>query len=124
MRFSSIFFIFLFILASCGKKAKDINSDEPLVANDFIEAFAERPLPVQFNQEELKKKENDSFFVKSKTVSQFIPDSLFTDYFGKAKDIKFYRKGRYKAETEETYLFLTAEKKEKKLHIFCVSTRT
>ncbi len=114
MRFPLVLASILLFLASCGKKVKDINSDEPLEAKDFIEAFAERALPIQFTQTDLQKKENDSFFVKSKTVSQFIPDSIFSSYFGKTKDIKFYRKGRYKAETEETYLFLMAEKKEKK----------
>jgi hypothetical protein len=114
MRFPLVLASFLLILTSCGKKVKDINSDDPLEAKDFIEAFLEKPLPIQFTQADIQKKENDSFFVKTKTVSQFIPDSIFTSYFGKLKDVKFYRKGRYKAETEETYLFLMAEKKEKK----------
>lgn len=120
MRFFPVVFLFIFITVSCGKKVKDINSDEPLESKDFVEAFAEKTLPVQFNQKDLKQKENDSFFVKSKTIAQFIPDSIFSNYFGKTKDVKFYRKGRYKAETEETYLFLTAEKKEKKAtYILC-----
>jgi len=111
---------FFLLLSSCGKKIKDINGDEPIEAVDFIESFQNHELPINFNTVNLGEKESDSFYIKSKNVLQFIPDSLFKKSFIKATDLRFYRKGRYNAESEETYLFLVAEKKEKKVaYIIC-----
>lgn len=109
------------LLLSCGKKAKDINVDEEIDTRDFISAFDERPLPVQFTQKDLQEKEKDSFYIKSSVVSRFIPDSVFKKNTGSLKQVRFYRKGRYKAEeTKETYLFLTAEKNGKKqVYLLC-----
>lgn len=109
------------LLVSCGKKVKDVNQDENLESTDFIESFQERSLPVMFQKAELDKKESDSFYVKSTVVDDFIPDSVFAPVLGKTKDVKFYRKGRYKAEdTKETYLFLLAERRKKKtVYLIC-----
>ena len=115
----------LFLLAictfSCAKKEKDINTAEDIATEDFIQAFNEVELPVQFKEEYFDKKESDSSYIKSSVVSKFIPDSIFKNELGKVKDVKFYRKGRFTAdETGETYLFLTAHKKEKKYaYILC-----
>jgi hypothetical protein len=112
--------IFYLFLLSCSSTTKDINKDEDLETIDFINAFPEKPLPIQFQQKDLAQNESDSFYLKSTVVSKFIGDSIFKT-LGKAKDIRFYRKGRYRAEdTEETYLFLTAEKKGRKtVYILC-----
>ena len=113
--------ILLSFLLSCSSTPKDINADESIETTDFINAFPEKELPIQFREKDLKQKESDSFYIKSSVVSKFIPDSIFKSDFGKTKEVRFYRKGRYKAEeTEETYLFLTAEKKAKKsVYILC-----
>jgi hypothetical protein len=113
--------LLLVLVVSCGKKNKDINADEAIETTDFIESFPLRVLPIIFQQKDLKKNESDSFFIKNNVVSQFLPDSIFKATFPKIKDVRFYRKGRYKAEeTGETYLFLSAEKKDKKLiYLIC-----
>ena len=112
--------VFYLLLLSCSSTPKDINKDEDIETTDFINAFPEKTLPIQFQQKDLAQKESDSFYTKSKVIAQFIPDSIFKT-LGKTKDIRFYRKGRYKAEdTEETYLFLSAEKKGRKaVYILC-----
>ena len=109
------------LLASCGKKSKDINADEAIETTDFIESFPLRELPIIFQQKDLKKIESDSFFIKNSVVSTFLPDSIFKAAFPRIKDVRFYRKGRYKAEESgETYLFLAAEKKDKKnIYVIC-----
>jgi hypothetical protein len=112
--FSSLIFF------SCGKKAKDINGEEPIEVSDLIMAFPARKLPIMFNETNLNKKEPDSFLIKKNTLLKFIPDSLFKEAFGNTNNIQFYRKGAYKADSEETYLFLTAVRKEKKVaYIVC-----
>jgi len=113
--------LLLFLMLSCGKKTKDINTDEAIESTDFIEAFSLRELPVIFQQKDLKKIESDSFFIKNNVVSKFLPDSIFKAEFPSTKNVRFHRKGRYKAEESgETYLFLSAEKKDKKnIYIIC-----
>ena len=120
MRLLIVVLPIVLLLSSCGKKIKDINGDEPIEVMDFIQSFQDQELPINFNSINLDKKESDSFYIKSKKVLQFIPDSLFKKSFGKATDIKFYRKGKYNVESEETYVFLVAEKKGKKVaYITC-----
>ena len=113
--------LLLVLMVSCGKKAKDINADEAIETTDFIESFPLRELPILFQQKDLKKIESDSFFIKNSVVSRFLPDSIFKAAFPRIKDVRFYRKGRYKAEESgETYLFLAAEKKDKKnIYLIC-----
>lgn len=113
--------LLLVLMASCGKKTKDINTDEGIEAIDFIESFPLRELPIIYQQKDLKKNESDSFFINNKVVAIFLPDSIFKPAFPKTKDVRFYRKGRYKAEESgETYLFLSAEKKDKKnIYLIC-----
>ena len=108
------------ILFSCSKRPKDINGDEPIEASDFIMAYPVKNLPITFNEKEFKKKESDSFFIKKNTLLNFIPDSLFRDAFKTTDNLKFYRKGQYTADSKEVYLFLVAERKEKKVaYVVC-----
>lgn len=120
MRLLIVFLFNLFILISCVDKTKDVNTDEDIDSADFIASFQDKELPVMFNQVVLAKKESDSFFIKTKTVLKFVPDSIFKDAFGKTSGVQFYRKGKYIAETKETYLFLLAERKgEKYTYVLC-----
>jgi hypothetical protein len=51
--------------------------------------------------------------------------SIFNPDFKQLKKVKFYRKGRYKSEeTNETYLFLTAEERNsKKVYLVCFNEK-
>jgi hypothetical protein len=121
MRIGFIWIVISTLFFACGQKEKDINSADDIETTDFIASFPEKELPIQFNSKDLNKNESDSFFIKSTVVSKFIPDSVFKSDFRQQKNIKFYRKARYKAEeTNETYLFLTAEEKNnRKIYLIC-----
>ena len=121
MRNALTFIVFSIIFFACQQTEKDINADEDIETTDFLLAFPEKQLPIQFNSKDINKKESDSFYIKSSVVSKFIPDSVFSADFKQLKKVKFYRKARYKAEeTNETYLFLTAEEKNnKKVYLVC-----
>jgi hypothetical protein len=125
MRISCIWIFISLLFFACGQKEKDINSSEDLETSDFIASFPEKELPIQFNSKDLNKKESDSFFLKTTVVTKFIPDSIFKSDFKQIKNIKFFRKARYKAEeTNETYLFLTAEEKNnKKVYLVCYNEK-
>ena len=89
MRLSISLLFSLLFLFSCGDKVKDVNVDEDIASADFVASFQDKQLPVMFNQAELAKKESDSFFIKTKTVLKFVPDSIFKDAVGKKSGIKF-----------------------------------
>ena len=110
---------------ACGEKSKDINKDDDIETIDFIASFPEKPLPIQYNQKDLIKTERDSFYLKPSVVEKFIPDSIFNKEFSKIKNVRFFRKARYKAEeTEETYLFLAAEGNNKKVfYLICFNEK-
>ena len=112
--------LLVFVLFSCSNKPKDINGEEPIESADFISAFPESALPILFTDTTLDKKQDPNLLIKNKTILGFIPDSLFKNTFGSTKNIQFYRKSRYKVESEETYLFFIAVQKEKKVaYIVC-----
>jgi hypothetical protein len=113
------------VFCACNQAEKDINTAEDLESSDFISSFPEKPLPLQYNTKELNKKESDSFYIKSSVVTKFIPDSVFKKDFPQLKKTRFFRKARYKAEeTNETYLFLTAEEKNnKKIYLLCFNEK-
>ncbi|MFN5375080.1 MAG: hypothetical protein ACK492_01845, partial [Chitinophagaceae bacterium] len=125
MRRFAILISISWLFFACNQAEKDINTAEDLEATDFIFSFPEKSLPIQYNSKELSKKESDSFFIKSSVISKFIPDSVFKEDFPQLKKTRFFRKARYKAEeTNETYLFLTAEEKNnKKLYLLCFNEK-
>jgi hypothetical protein len=125
MRNAFTFILFSIFFFACKQTEKDINTDEDIETTDFMLAFPEKQLPIQFSSKDINKKESDSFYIKSSVVSKFIPDSVFNPDFKQPKKVKFYRKARYKAdETNETYLFLTAEEKNnKKVYLICYNEK-
>lgn len=118
-------FLLSLIFVACGQKEKDVNTADDLDNSDFIVSFPDKELPIQFNSKNLNKKESDSFFIKTSVIKKFIPDSVFKLDFRQLKNVKFYRKARYKAEeTNEIYLFLTAEEKNnKKVYLLCYNEK-
>lgn len=118
---SVVFFFCVVGILSCRTGPKDINADEDIEGSDFILSFPERQLPIQYADRDFSTPSNDSFFIKSSVLTRFIPDSIFQPDFKSLEKVKFYRKARYKAEeTEETYLFLQAESKNKKsIYLIC-----
>lgn len=125
MRKAFTFIVFSILFFACKQTEKDINADEDIEATDFMLAFPEKQLPIQFNSKDISKKESDSFYIKSSVVAKFIPDSVFKPDFKQLKNVKFFRKARFKAdETNETYLFLTAEdKNNKKVYLVCFNEK-
>jgi hypothetical protein len=121
--------VFWIVLVSlffaCGETSKDINKDDEIETVDFIASFPEKTLPIKYNQKDLIKTESDSFYLKPSVVEKFIPDSIFNKEFSKTKNVRFFRKAKYKAEeTEETYLFLAAEENNKKvLYLICFNEK-
>lgn len=120
-----IWIVSTFLFLGCQQEAKDINTDEDIEVTDFLSSFPSKELPIQFNSKDIVNAESDSLYIKSAIIDKFIPDSIFKVDFKQTAKVRFYRKARYKAEeTNETYLFLTAEEKNnKKIYLICFNEK-
>lgn len=120
-----IWIVATFLFLGCQQEAKDINSDEDIEVTDFLSSFPSKELPIQFNSKDIVNAESDSLYIKSAIIDKFIPDSIFKVDFKQTAKVRFYRKARYKSEeTNETYLFLTAEEKNnKKVYLICFNEK-
>jgi hypothetical protein len=99
----SLFLVLIILLAGCKSKKKSLSGDEPVEISDFIEFFPDTKLPYQVADSTLLKKENDSLLISYKVFTQFVPDSVLSQVFGKNVKPKIYPLA--KNEGDETYLF-------------------
>jgi hypothetical protein len=88
--------------------------DEPLNISEFIDFFREVSLPYQFSDSMFAKKEKDSLLVSYKVFTQFIPDTLLNNVFGKGVKPKIYSLAKVTDPVAETYLFVKATTNDKK----------
>jgi hypothetical protein len=89
----------------CKSKKASLSGDEPVEISDFISFFPDRDLPFSFADTTLLKKDNDSLLISPAVFTQFVPDSILTGVFGKAKP-RIYPMGKNAA--DDTYLFAKA----------------
>lgn len=96
------------ITGGCTDKKKvTLTGDEPVEVSDFIDFFPEVKLPFIVADTTLSKKISDSLLISNTVFTQFVPDTVLTKDFGKAKP-KIYPLGRAKEKGKETYLFIRA----------------
>lgn len=99
--------VLLLLVAGCGSKKKpSLAGEDPVEIGDFISFFPQRNLPYQFSDAELQKKPNDSLLISYKIFTQFVPDTLLTEVYGKGVKPKIYPLGRVSETKKETYLFV------------------
>ena len=105
---------------SCKHKKISLADNEPVEVGDFIEFFQPLKLPCQFSDTSVVKHKADSLDIGFKTLTQFIPDSVITKFFGKTIHPKLYPAGRAGDKKSETYLFVKAIGASKSvLYIIC-----
>jgi hypothetical protein len=99
----SVLFVFLLLcVLGCKSKKASLSGEDPVEVSDFIAFFPDRDLPYSFADTTLLKKDNDSLLISPTVFTQFVPDSILTRLFGKAKP-KIYPMGR--SSSDDTYLF-------------------
>jgi len=102
----SLFLFFIILLAGCKSKKPSLAGDEPVEITDFIEFFPDTKLPYHAADSTLLKKEKDSLLISYKVFTQFVPDSILSQVFGKTANLKIYPLAKSKG--DETYLFAKA----------------
>lgn len=116
--FSSYFFLFIAFLlfAGCGSKKKpSLAGEDPVEVGDFIDFFPSKSIPYVFGDTTMNKKENDSLLISYKVFTQFVPDSLVKDIFGKNAKPKIYPMGKLKVSNNGNYLFVKIISGDKKI---------
>lgn len=93
------------LLFACKDDKKAIQAGEIVTAADFVSFYPEVNLPFSVADTSLVRKQNDSMLIEIKTISQFIPDSVWRKDFGKTATPKFYALGRAVEKEKENYLF-------------------
>ncbi len=109
------------LLIACKEKTKpSLSGDVPVAIEDFINAFELVKPTYEIADSILLKKETDSLLISYKVFTQFIPDSILTNVFGKNIKPKIYFLKRVAEEKGETYLFTKMVHADKKLlYILC-----
>ena len=98
-----LFLLVVILVIACKSKKVSLAGDEPVEVGDFIEFFPDVSLPFQVADSNLLKKENDSLLISYKVFTQFVPDSITLNIFGKNAKPKIYPMG--KTGKNEKYLF-------------------
>ena len=101
-----LFLFFIVWIVGCKSKKTSLSGDEPVDINDFIEFFPDTKLPFQVADSTLLRKEKDSLLISYAVFTQFVPDSILGQVFGKTVKPKIYPLAKNKA--GETYLFAKA----------------
>ena len=96
------------ILFSCKNKKPNLQDDDVVDIEDFIEFFPEITLPFKISDSGLLKTQVDSSIIGSKVFSQFIPDTILRKDFGTTLKPVLYSLGRVSEKGGETYLFFKA----------------
>lgn len=95
------------LLFDCkGRKTKLAESDAVTIA-DFIDFFPPANLPFQVTDSMLNRKETDSSLIEFPVFTQFIPDTVLSNQFGKLKPF-MYPLGKAVEKNAGTYLFVKA----------------
>jgi hypothetical protein len=97
--------VLLIVLAACKSKKTSLSGDDPVEVSDFIDFFPVKT-SFQFADTALLRKEKDSLLISYKVFTQFVPDSVLDNVFGKGVQPKIYPMARLNS--DETYLFAKA----------------
>ncbi len=108
------------LLASCKHKKPSLTGNEKIDIQDFIDFFQPIPLPVQFTDSILLRKESDSNRIGYSVCTQFVADTVFSNQFGKGGKPKIYPVGKVAVPKNESYFFIKAVTASRKvLYILC-----
>ena len=106
----------LFLLAvACKSKKTTLKDGDNVEWNDFVEFFPDIKLPYQLTDSVLLIASSDSSRIGNIIFSQFIPDTVLINQFGKGVKPKLYPLGKVVVKNAETYLFVKAVTPNKKV---------
>lgn len=121
---------YLLLLASvllfvhCKNKKTSLQDEDEITASDFVEFYPEVTLPYRVADTSLLKKETDSSLrVGYRIFTQFVPDSIVQQVFGKNVRPVITALGKAKEAERETYLLSKAVAGSKRVAYLTVFNR-
>lgn len=94
------------LLFACKEVKVKTVADTDITIADFIELAPVVNLPFIINDSILNNKQSDSSFVAVAKFQEFIPDSIFKNYFPQIKNLKLYLLGKSTDAKKGNYLFV------------------
>jgi hypothetical protein len=120
MKFGRLFFILL-LLEACGNKKNSGDANTVMEVKDFFAIFKPVKLPYTITDTSFMKSTKDTA-ISADLLSQFVADSVLTNFFGTIKP-RIIPAGRVSARKAETYLFVKATSGSKKVAYLLVFDR-
>ena len=115
-----LFLICTVLIFSCShKKPVAGNTEEVMDIHEFIDLFHSIKPPYEFSDTIFMHRRGDSL-LRYKSITQFVPDSVFSAHFGKTVKPKIYPLGKVLVKRNESYLFIKAISPTKKIaYVLC-----
>ena len=116
-----IFYLLCFtLLASCKEDLIQLDGSREVTAEEFVKFFPAKKLPFRWDDSLLAKPVSDSFLINAAILQQFIPDSVFKEFFPKKAKPRYYAVGKAKEKDKDYYLFIKAVSGAKKVGLMAV----
>lgn len=111
---------FVLLLASCkGDKKVKTQADDDITLKEFVGFFPVATFPYTINDTVLNRKEKDSLKISLVAFKTFVPDSVFSRYFGTKGKTKLFPLVKGKDSDENIFLFIKSVAAGKKAYVFC-----
>ena len=123
-RIPVMFATLLFLLIGCkdDKKIKTQANDDISLA-EFVGFFPSASFPYTISDSLLNKKENDSLKISLVAFKSFIPDSVFSKYFGAKSKAKLFTLAKGEDSDKNIFLFIKSVAAGKKGYVFCFTKK-
>lgn len=109
---------------SCNENKKNKSlADADLTLPELVSFFSPANFPYRINDSLLTKKENDSSAISIEAFKTFIPDSVYTRYFGKKMKPKLVPLAKGTDSDKNIFLFVKSESPSRKAFVFCFTPK-
>src|SRR6059058_4824565 len=101
-------FLLIVFFTACGNNKTTGDVGQVKDVNDFFKLFRPLKLPYSISDTSLLKPPKDSTEIPYEVFTQFVSDSILSNYFSKNVQPKIYALGKLTPKKAETYLFIKA----------------
>ena len=101
-------FLLIVFFSACGNKKTSGEEGKVKDVNDFFKLFKPLKLPYSISDTSLLRPPKDSTEIPYDVLTQFVPDSILSNYFSNNVTPKIYAAGKVTPKRAETYLFVKA----------------
>jgi len=104
----ALFIVLILALGACNFGEDKPKAESEMTSKDFVDLFNPIESAFVINSTKLSASVVDSFPISNTLVHKFIPDSVFTNDFGKKEKIKFFSLGKKTDNNKNDFVLLKA----------------